>query len=435
MAQSFIILGGLATGSEKDVEGARAKMAQNREKLEKYYETKRTYTEAYQEGSSGRFATRTFMEQAPNIALAIGTSGAGLSLGMTEAGVSTLVGTLFGLTSSGQKYDDLTTRQEIAADAQKAKNELEEVKDLMGDREYLEAKYQLERAIKENDISSTDKTLAVLGTGLIEGTITKFFGTVPNSIKVLKDLRAPSTLIDDLMRSNYKAAGQFFKEIGKRTGGEIIEETSIEALTQINDFAFIGDEMDFSQLDDVAVTSIITSGGMNVPSTAYSTLMSQINVNRYKSKIQGITGEIQTMKDLLNDKDLTDIQRTGIHNKINALVGNVADVTTAMEGDALLLGSDNLLNTPQSPPIIVLGLLTSARNNILNILFSEPTISSPKEYIGTWFPPFIVVMWLLFTVLIFGVSCISTYSFSNKPWSAEHTHCKALFPLIFTNLA
>lgn len=342
MAQSFIILGGLATGSEKDVEGARAKMAQNREKLEKYYETKRTYTEAYQEGSSGRFATRTFMEQAPNIALAIGTSGAGLSLGMTEAGVSTLVGTLFGLTSSGQKYDDLTTRQEIAADAQKAKNELEEVRDLMSDREYLESKYQLERAIKENDISSTDKTLAVLGTGLIEGTITKFFGTVPNSIKVLKDLRAPSTLIDDLMRSNYKAAGQFFKEIGKRTGGEIIEETSIEALTQVNDFAFIGDEMDFSQLDDVAVTSIITSGGMNVPGTAYSTLMSQINVNRYKSKIQGITGEIQTMKDLLNDKDLTDIQRTAVHNKINSLVGNVADVTTAMEGDALLLGSDNL---------------------------------------------------------------------------------------------
>lgn len=342
MAQSFIILGGLATGSEKDVEGARAKMAQNREKLEKYYETKRTYTEAYQEGSSGRFATRTFMEQAPNIALAIGTSGAGLSLGMTEAGVSTLVGTLFGLTSSGQKYDDLTTRQEIAADAQKTLNELNEVKDLMGDREYLESKYQLERAIKENDISSTDKTLAVLGTGLIEGTITKFFGTVPNSIKVLKDLRAPSTLIDDLMRSNYKAAGQFFKEIGKRTGGEIIEETSIEALTQVNDFAFIGDEMDFSQLDDVAVTSIITSGGMNVPGTAYSTLMSQINVNRYKSKIQGITGEIQTMKDLLNDKDLTDIQRTAVHNKINALVGNVADVTTAMEGDALLLGSDNL---------------------------------------------------------------------------------------------
>ena len=342
MVQSFIILGGLATGSEKDVDGARAKMAQNREKLEKYYETKRTYTEAYEEGSSGRFATRTFMEQAPNIALAIGTSGAGLSLGMTEAGVSTLVGTLFGLTSSGQKYDDLTTRQEIAADAQKAKDELEEVKDLMGDREYLESKYQLERAIKENDISSTDKTLAVLGTGLIEGTITKFFGTVPNSIKVLKDLRAPSTLIDDLMRSNYKAAGQFFKEIGKRTGGEIIEETSIEALTQVNDFAFIGDEMDFSQLDDVAVTSIITSGGMNVPGTAYSTFMSQVNVNRYKSKIKGITGEIQTMKDLLNNKDLTDIQRTGIHNKINALVGDVADVTTAMEGDALLLGSDNL---------------------------------------------------------------------------------------------
>ena len=172
---------------------------------------------------------------------------------MTEAGVSTLIGTLFGLTSSGQKYDVLTTRQEIAADAKKTLKELEEVEDLMDDRQYLESKFQLERAIKENDISFGEKTLAVLGTGLIEGTITKYIGTAPNSIKVLKDLRGSSTLISDLMRSNYKAAGQFFKEIGKRTGREIIEETTIEALTQVNDFAFIGDEIDFSQLDDVAL--------------------------------------------------------------------------------------------------------------------------------------------------------------------------------------
>lgn len=336
--------GGLPISSDVKMGIIRSDMAESREKIEKFYKTKRTYNEAISEGSKLEFGARTIAEQTPNIVLAIGTSGVGSSIGLSEAAVSTLIATEFGITSAGQKYDELTTRQEFGKIAEQGLKELESIKDFISEDDYLTQKYELERAIKDSNISATDKTLSVIGTGIIEGTVTRFLGTAPNSIKILKDLKAPSNFMDDILRSNYKATVEAFKEFGKRTGGEILEETSIDLLTQINDYAFLGDQIDLSSLDDVAVTSIITSGAMNTPSTAYSTILTQINVNRYKNKINSLTGEIVNLKEMLMDSDLTDTQRSSIHDLINNLTSDVASETTNMEGDALLLGSENIKN-------------------------------------------------------------------------------------------
>ena len=329
--------------AEKRLKLAREGMAESNQKLDQAYKTQRTYQEAIKEGSKFEFATRQFATQAPNIALALATSGAGSALGMSNAGISTLVATQFGVSSAGQKYDELTTRQEISSIAEKAKKDLETVKGIIPDDEYFAQMYELERAIEDGKITPWQKTLAVTGTGLVEGLVTRYIGTVPNSIKVLKDLKVkPGQFMDDILRSNYKATLGAFKEFGKRTGGEIIEETAIDALTQVNDYAFLGDQIDLSSLDDVAVTSIITSGAMNTPSMAYSTILTQTNVNRYKNKIKSLTGEITTLRDMLSDPDLTNIQRASIHDNINKIISQVADQTTNMEGDALLLGADNI---------------------------------------------------------------------------------------------
>jgi hypothetical protein len=320
----------------------RSTMAESREKVEKFYKTKRTFDESIKEGSKFEFGVRTFAEQFPNISLAFATSGVGPSIGLGKVGIQTLIATEFGITSAGQKYDELTTRQEFGAIAEKGLKELESIKGIISDEEYLVQKYELERALEDSKISSKDKTLSVIGTGLVEFGVSRFYGTAPNSIKVLKNLKAPTNFMDDILRSNYTAAKQAVKEFGKRTGGEIIEETSIDLLTQINDYAFLGDQIDLSSLDDVAVTSIITSGAMNVPSTAYSTIMTQTNVNRYKSKINSLTQEIGTLKGMLMDTDISSIQRAAIHNNINKLISGIAEQTTNMEGDALLMGADNI---------------------------------------------------------------------------------------------
>ena len=356
MAASGGIIAGLVKETVGDIIGSdtleaqgatevllsRGAMAESRENVDKYFETKRTYNEAFKEGTTGAFSVRTFAEQAPNIALAVGTSGAGSAMGLSEAAVSTLIASQFGLTSSGGKYDELTTRQEASALAKKGLEELESIKGEIPEEEYFKQKYELERAIKDGDISATDKALSVIGTGLVEGIVTRYIGTVPNSVKVLKDLKGPSKFMDDILSSNYRAAGKAVKEFGKRTGGEIIEEGSIEALNQINDYLTIGDDMDFSQLDDVAVTSIITSGSMNAPSVAYSGIVSQINTNRYKSKINSITGAIDSFKKILQEPGLTQSQRSSVHDNISKLVSSAADVTSNMEADAMLLGSDNI---------------------------------------------------------------------------------------------
>ncbi len=338
---------GLSTGivsTEIGMKEVRKDMEESRNLVENFTKTKRTYTEAIKEGSFGEFSVRTFSEQAPNIILAVGTSGAGASVGLSNAAISTLVATQFGVTSAGQKYDEITTRQDVGNKAKEALDQLEKLRGKISDEEYFSQKYELERASQDSKISSEDKTLAVIGTGLVEGLVTRFIGTVPNSIKILRDLKKPTNFLDDIFRSNYKATASAFKEFGKSTGGEIIEETSIDLLTQINDYAFLGDQIDLSSLDDVAVTSIITSGAMNAPGTAYSTILTQTNVNRYKNKIKGITDQITALKEMLNDQNLTNIERNYIHNTINNSISGIAEETTNMEADALLLGPKNIQN-------------------------------------------------------------------------------------------
>ena len=317
-------------------------MAESQEDLQNFFRTKRTYQEAIDEGRFGTFAIRELFTQAPNLALAIGTAGVGSSIGLSNAATSTLIASQFGITSAGQKYDELTKRQETVKIAEKGLAELEKLKGIIPDDQYLTEKYELERVKKDGDISITDKTLAVLGTGLVEGTITRFLGTAPNAIKVIKDLKNPTKFMDDILTSNTKAVFRAGKDWAGRILGEIGEETSIDALTQINDFIYLGDQIDLSSLDDTAVTSIITSGAMNTPSVAYSTILTQVNVNRYKSKINAKTDQIQSLKKILNNPDLTDAQRNGVHNSINLLVSDIADITTNIEADAMLLGADNI---------------------------------------------------------------------------------------------
>jgi hypothetical protein len=320
----------------------RKEMGDSQENLQNFFKTKRAYKEAVDEDSFGEFAIREFFTQAPNLTLAIGTAGVGSSIGLSGAATSTLIASQFGVTSAGQKYDELTKRQEFVKIAEQGLSELEKLKGSIPDEQYLSEKYELERAIKDGDISAGKKTLAVLGTGLVEGTITRFLGTAPNAIKVVKDLKNPTKFMDDILKSNRKAVFEAGKDWTGRILGEIAEETSIDALTQINDFAFLGDQIDLSSLDDTAVTSIITSGAMNTPSIAYSTILTQVNVNRYKNQVKAQTDQIQALKKMLNDSGLTDFQRDAIHNTINTSISNIADITTNMEADALLLGADNI---------------------------------------------------------------------------------------------
>jgi len=319
---------------------------EERSKVEEFYETKMAYDEVDGISDIGVFALRELATQTPNIALAIGTSAAGASLGLSRAAISTLVSTQFGVTSAGAKYDELTTRQNYGRIAKKGLKELELIKDNISTQEYLDQKFELERAIEDSKITSKQKTAAVLATGAIEFGISRFIGTVPNSINVIKSLKKPGKFLDDILMSNKKSVlnklGGVSGKIGKATGGEIVEEESIEILGQVSDFALLGDKVDFSNLDDVLVTSIITSGAMNVPGTAYSSIITNINNKKYNSKIDSNINTINELKKLLKNPNLKESNRKSIHANITNEIIKISNVASEMEADALLVGADNI---------------------------------------------------------------------------------------------
>ncbi len=320
----------------------RKDMADERDYLSKYRARKRTYEEAISEGRKTRFASRTVAEQSVNIGLAIATAGAGSSVGLSKAAISTLISSEFGLTSAGATYDSVTTRQEQGRLAKEELKELEKYKGKISEEEYFNYKYDLERASKDADISATEKTLAVVGTGLVEFGVSRFIGTGVNALNFTKNIKAPKTFLENIYRSNYKAALEGFKDIGKSTLGEIGEEVTIAVGGKFINYATMGDNLDFSDLDDIAVTSIITSGAMNVPGTSYGTFMTQVNSGRYKSLFEQKKKEIQSLKDLLSNEALSEQQRGNIHQRISSTIQETAGITTEMEADVVLMGAEDL---------------------------------------------------------------------------------------------
>ena len=335
-------LKGMETAGLLGTKIARDAMSKELETTEEGFATKKTYQEALDDGSFGFYSLRTFAEQSPNIALAIATSGAGSAAGLGEKAISTAVATMFGVTSGGAKYDELTGRQEISNDAKIQLDDLKKLKGFIDDDKYLDMKYNLEREVQLNDISPLDKTLSVFGTAAVEGLVTRYLGTVPNALKAVKNIKGPNKFVEAMLASNYKATTSALKEVGKSTIGEVAEEVSIDILTQLNDAMFLGDKVDLSGLDDVILTSIITSGGMNVPGTAYSTIVTQTTVNKYKSQIDEANKSISRYKKLLSNDELTDLQRDAIHRNINSLTSTIANNVSKAEADVLLLGSDNV---------------------------------------------------------------------------------------------
>ena len=157
-------------------------------------------------------------------------------------------------------------------------------------------------------------------------------------MKILKDLSKvkPNKFVYGVLNGN-KSGWKPVLELGKRTTSEIVEETSIESLHQLSNGLILGDDVDFSQLDDVAVTSIISSAGSSAPSIAYSKIMEDVGIKKYKNQLKKAFDIIDGYKSMLN-APLSDTQRSAVHNKINNLVEKISGLVKNAEADVVLLG-------------------------------------------------------------------------------------------------
>ena len=63
-----------------------------------------------------------------------------------------------------------------------------------------------------SEISDAQIVNSSLANGIIEGTVTRFLGTAPNTIKLLKDFKSPTSLTSiaqNLYAGNYQKSSKF----------------------------------------------------------------------------------------------------------------------------------------------------------------------------------------------------------------------------------
>ena len=253
-----------------DEEKAVAKTKSMREGQEVGLEKPLDYRTAIETNQKWRFATGEMSTQGANMIVAIASGGVGTSMGLGFTGTSMLTGFgVFGTYSGTQKGIDIEIQRQAGEEAKKRLVDLDKNKFMYTPQDYMRTKMQLEEAIAYGDVSDSDKAKSMLATFAIEGTITSFLGTVPNSLKLIKKFKNPGLDISSkLLRSDLKAAGDVVWQTTKMGLYEIVEEVSIEGLTVVSDGLILGRDMNFDHLDDVAVTSIISSGGMTtLPNT------------------------------------------------------------------------------------------------------------------------------------------------------------------------
>ena len=311
----------------------------------KNFETAQQYGEVESISDALKFGTRTISQQSAPIVIAIATAGAGSSVGLSSSAISSITAGTFGVSAAGGKRVELEGQIEMAANAIIDLENLEKAYKEGGIEEdqYLAAKYELERQIEENDMTAGQKWGSIISSGVIEGAITKWIGTIPNASKAWKAFANP---VDDVMlaasRSWYQNAAHKFGQFAYRTGGEVIEESSILLGTQATDALFLGREFSFDQLDETIVTSIITSGSMNGPSLAYSGIMQHMANPEMRQAFKDQKQTLVKLKRTLQDPNLSEDARSAIHSEITAINNSFSKLTDEMETNAILLGPKNL---------------------------------------------------------------------------------------------
>ena len=302
------------------------------------------YRTALKTRQKWRFATGELATQGANSIVAIASGGIGMGMGLGTVGTSMLTGYgVFGTYSGTQKYMDLTIQQQAGEEAKKGLANLEKFKFMYSSEDYMRTKMQYEKAIAFGDIDADQKRAAAFTSFAVEGTITSFLGTVPNSLNLIKKFGNPGAGIGDkLLRSNLKAYASAAGQTGKGILGEIVEETSIEALTTIGDGLILSRDMDFSHLDDVAVTSIISSGPMTAVPNTYAAIVQQTQTAEYRKEVNSRLNKMSEIEKRFATLGETDPMREIYVDQYKAEVEAIAGEHTKLEVDALALGANNV---------------------------------------------------------------------------------------------
>ena len=293
------------------------------------------------------YTARTWAQQSGVLALAIATQGAGSAIGLTEAAIATTTAGLFGVSAAGGKRAELEQQLQNVDATHQAILELESMKKTMDPEQFKKARLALVKARDDSNMENWQKWGLIVSTGIIEGTVTRYLGTIPNLSATWKAVTNPLDDVAGLIaRKNLQATGSALFQFGKSVGGEILEEELIHFGTAGAEAAWLGKEVDFSGWQDVALSAIMVAGPMNGPGLAYSTHAQQVATKAMREnhyRIKGELGNIDAELLALDINSETYAEDEGrILDKRQSLLGELTSMNSEMELQVMGLGAKNM---------------------------------------------------------------------------------------------
>ncbi|WP_286931157.1 hypothetical protein, partial [Marinobacter sp.] len=286
-----------------------------------FYETMGTFDD----GDFGTYFFRTLGQQSANILLAVGTGGAGSAMSLSSAMTANAIGGLFGLSSGTQTYRDLKTQQQIIGTADKqAKVAQQAYEDGVIDLySYTRMMRDINKTRAMNELTDEQIVGASVANGIIEGVFTRFLGTAPNTIKLLKDFKAPTSL-DNVAKNIYKSSNEKIANlIGKplltRGAGEVAEEELIYGGQQfVTEYGILDRDLDLSAWDDTAMSTVITLGASQSPGVAYSGILTYNATKNFEQQINKLRLSNNQLSTLIQSSDISADQKKLLLNDMAA---------------------------------------------------------------------------------------------------------------------
>tara|TARA_R100001369_G_scaffold1144_1_gene3841 strand:+ start:1736 stop:11485 length:9750 start_codon:yes stop_codon:yes gene_type:complete len=301
-----------------------------------------TYDEAVASGQVFSYLVGNTADQAPNIIAA---------LVATYFGGTTAGATIFGIDSAASSWVETDSAVKTANKAKLQLEDLEKYKDQIDYDDYKENKIALQNQIMAGDLTQGQRYGAAFVSGGIEfgvayGLGKLNLGTAGWANKMVGRTATAGTreLGEAAFTSGWGASKNLLYTTLRDQAGELVEEITIEGLTTISNSMILGREMDFSTLDDVAVSTIAT-GGMMGTGNVYTAVVSHYKTAPLRLKANEAFTELEKIKDrmatLPKGKE-NDVYRAQLKEQYLQQLDIFGDITAEMEVASMIGGSSNL---------------------------------------------------------------------------------------------
>ena len=349
---SVNVLGGLLLDDDLMTEKKRAA-----EERAQAFRSGLTWDEASEVGDWwGGYATRTFVQNAPNMIIAMGVSTAGAMIGIPPVASGLMTGALFG---QGAQEDTKFQMESERNRAQVAKEDLESLtaaheKGLVSDAQYFSARQGLTSQIALGDYTDDQiMKMRMLSFGT-ETMIGGLFGQIPNAARNVSRyfpglIGGSTELLESAGRQWYHHAGRAAWNIGSEVTEEVMEEVLIYATNEYGSANILGTDWEgwmatftSDEAKEIALSTIVSAGPNQGASNVYAGITGHMQSKSDRKLIGDVESNIQGIFDDMNDPNVTSAELQNLTVQLTKEYNKLTNLQSGLELKALLAGPEGV---------------------------------------------------------------------------------------------